>query len=1099
VPSTQVHPYKPLDVRFYSADGKKRRQVALRGVLPGASWRLSRYGGYAEASLTLVARTTKDLETVRQGDRVRVFQNGTVHYSGFISQLGRAMGTPPQLSVTCQGKWSQVATVPAGGRYISQFTADIVDAFAFFAADAKAAFTDLVVETAAPLGIQTSIEDAANKNVGDTFSAMQDRIAGLATYGVDEAADGPLPTSGITNRVIQDRLYAPRAGSSLTSPDYTLPVPGIWRGVAVVTAAEGGPDISRVANILTVTGADNQYPNLLAQACGGNVGFEKPNFAAAQNGNGFSNPSFELNFPSDLQGWNPAGGASKKSGGLTEGAPRSGTKMCELDQVDELIHQTVSRSGLNQGDVIAAGAYARRELAATSSATFTITLQFKNGAANVGAATVLTVVTDASGLWVPYTCYGTVPAGTITGYDVEYRLTAKSGAQGVVLDDAYTYLANLVQEGWASHAEGSATFNALNWAAHEAGIQGRYGVYVDVSASDTDGQDARLEPTGRFSVTPSTSLIAAATVKSPPGVTTNGKITLELRFYKGDGSEISGSGFLYTIAAGTGWATKTQVATTAHTVPSSAVSCDFRINFRGNSQVYVDAPLVRNAACPTITDRDTGQSVIEWIPDGPYQQTFYVTDSDVLPTLSAAARTSIADYGKRYQQIQSDAVYNRATAIALAVGYLNVYAPALARPQVTIKGAPVAFKPGQTVRLAGKAGPWLGVDSTVRGVAYPIAEITERVDNAGVIETTLSLEKEQASVERLVKELFGTQRQGTTGGGISSFTSFGGGSGGYSPIAPNTAGYLTIARNGTAIAQERILDFRGNAFSLADDSADGSTWVTADAYSGISVNGTAAPHRPSLNFIGGTFADNPGLSRTDYTPPGAASVSSFYQTTSWAGTAGVQRATLNVIGTPAAGAVALIDNPGAGTTELYIPQFGTEHLFQEVILTGAAASITFSGIPQGFQGMPGFRNLRVELIGRSDQASEFILVSMQFNGDTGSNYDSENDASSSATPTAAEAAATNTPLVGFITGTSGTNANQASGLEVKVFDYARTNWRKTWVGNHNAMGTDSSGGHIFSNRSAGRWRNTAIITQVRLFPASGNFVAGTVARLFLLR
>lgn len=1052
MPATFPHAGTALDVRFYSADGRKRRKTGPLRVLPGSSWRLSRTGGYADAQLVLTGRTTKDLAEVQENDRVRVFVKGTLRYSGFVAQPARRLGISPTLAITCQGKWSQIALVPVNGRFISPFATDIVDAFASFAhTEAQQAYPDLTVSVAAPLGVSVSIEDAANKNLGDTFAQMDDRLQGLAAYGCDEISDAPSPTGAVTNRVIQDRLYL-RAISELTRPDYTLPVPGRWRDVATVTDATGGPDLSRVVNILTVTGAANQYPNLLAQACAGNVGFEQPNFADTQAENKFTNSGFEQNFPNDLQGWNATGGAAKKSRGLTEGETRSGSNMCELDQINERIHQTVTMA-LVQGDSIAAGVFARREFAAASAATFTITIQFKNGGADVGSPSVLTISPDAAGTWQPYTGYAVAPAGTLTGYDVEYRLTAKTGAQGVVLDDAYTYKANLIQEGWKGVAEGSATFNTLNWVAPEAAIQGRYGVYVDVSASDSDGNDARLEPTGRFSVTPSTALVGAASFRSPPGVSANGKINLELRFYDAGGAEISGSGFLYSIAAGAGWATKTQVATTAHTVPSNAASADFRVNFRGNTKVYVDALLVRNSACPTITDRDTSQSVIEWIPDGPYTNTFYVTDGDVSSLLTAKARTSITDYGKRFGQIQSDAVYNRTTALVLAAAYLNVYAPALAAPVVTIKGCPVAMKPGQTVRLAGKAGPWLGADETVRGRAYPIAEVEERVGNAGDIETTLSLELPQPTVERLVRQIFTASRQGTTGGGVTSFTtSGGGGGGGFSPIAPTQAGYQSVSQSGTALTQRSTLNFTGAGVTASDDSGNAQTTVNI-----------------------------PGSSLT----------------LSWAGTALTGRPTLNVIGTPAAAPVAVYDNAALNRTDIYVPQLATEHLIQEVRLAASQASVSFTGILAGLQGMAGFRHLRLVVSGRGDKAATFVETWLRFNGDSSSNYDHQDNVANNATMIPGATAAGDHIFIGWIPAATAP-ANQSSYNETIIYDYRGTTFQKM-SSSRGAVKTSNAAAGLFSLVSEGWWRNTAAITQVTILPDSGNFIAGTLVSLYGLR
>src|SRR6266542_1325318 len=55
----------------------------------------------------------------------------------------------------------------------------------------------------------------------------------------------------------------------------------------------------------------------------------------------------------------------------------------------------------------------------------------------------------------------------------------------------------------------------------------------------------------------------------------------------------------------------------------------------------------------------------------------------------------------------------------------------------------------------------------------------------------------------------------------------------------------------------------------------------------------------------------------------------------------------------------------------------------ETILTGAAASIDFTNIPQTY------RSLIVDFIGRSDTVANEIGFYLRFDGDSGTNYDYE--------------------------------------------------------------------------------------------------------------
>ena len=841
------------DVRIYAPDGT-RRKISPNAVQPRTAWKNVRYGGYADASLVLSGKAS-ELSAIRENDRVRIYvkmpdNSFVLRYSGFITQTGRTVGDPITLSIVAQGMYSRIAAVPIDARYINAFPVDVINVFSSFAnIEAKTAYPALNIDIqSATLGITAQTEDAFNKSLGDAFKSLSERFEGLAAFGCDE-----LPTT--VGQTPVDRLYL-RSVSSRTTPDFTLPVPGIWQGSAVAEAT-GGPDVSKLANIVTVTGADNLYPNLLASACKGNVGFEKPVLSGANNANRLQNASFDY-FDGNYLPFNywtitpfPSGspGAVASNGG--NGNTRTGYYMAYLFTVGQTISQRASDT-VTAGDTEIVGVYARRGLS-TSAATFRVSVQFYNVSnATVGSAINTDYAPDASGGWKEFSAPYVVPA-TASYYIVTFSLLTTTGPytgiEGVMLDDTFAYRAALSQDGWQTKKEGSATFNSVEWATTRQSSQGRYSVALDVSASDTDGQDARLEPASRFAVVGNTTVRFAADMRSWDG-TTAGKVRMEIRFYDSAGNEISGGYGDLVMASGAITATWSQRQFTA-TAPGNAASAAVRITFRGNSKIFIDRMMVRNSSAPVLADGS-----YEWVDDGPYRQTFRVTDADFSSSLSTAAKDSITTYGARYNQIQSDAVNDRTTAVALLTAYLNVYAVALYNPIITIADSPVTILPGQTIRLAGELGAFL---SGAQGKALMVAEVSESVEADGSVLTTLSLEVEKPTIERLVMETIKKGKLSSTGGGVSSFTPTGG-SAVSTPVSTAVAGSgltsVGLTMPGQFTVSGSPLTANGTIGVTLNSQSANLLWASPDGASGApSFRTLALADIPNLLITGAKIAN----------------------------------------------------------------------------------------------------------------------------------------------------------------------------------------------------------------------------------------------------
>lgn len=779
-----------IEVRFYNAEGTQRR--SLFGVkLASARWKSTRYGNYADADFTLsgnVFNLTQDsspsgIQPIRENDRVRVYatpegESPQLRWSGYVSAVTRSVGAPNQVRVTALGFYSKLSVVPVDGRFISPVSVDISQAFASFAyTEALGAYPDLTVDIrASSLGVSVSVVDAFNKTLSGTFSDLSAQFGGIAVYGCDEQA-------GELGARVVDRLFL-REISSLTDPTYTIPVPGKVRGAAV-SLADGGLDISRMVNILSITGTTPTWPNYLSEACLGNCGFERPVFSNEASNQLLTDTSFEQSI---LSPWTFDAGATQKNA-IIEGVPaRTGTSYIELDAVGEGVRRTIT-TPLTAGYTLLVGIYSRRENG-NFGGTVRLRVQFKNGGLDVGAPQDRTF-SPQSVYWLTVSEEFLIPSG-VTGFEVSYQMTAGGGSgQGINLDDAFAFLTFVRQDGWNLVTEGSAVRNTRDFAHTASRREGRYSFRFDVSASDADGNDAYLQPQGKFAVTPGALLEFGIDIRAWTGET-NGKLRLDFRFYKEDGSEVSGSGVLTVFAAGTINETWRQIRTNA-TVPTTAALCLVRVTLRGNNRLYLDRAYVRDTAAPTVVFEGVVER--EWIGDGPYRATF-TTEDDAF--ISEPYSESIPTYGKRYLSIDSDAVADYAGALVLARAYFDVYALPLAHPTLTIEGSPLTFSCGETIRIAGDAGAWLGQPPATGepSRAFAITEIEETADRVGKVTTTLFMEVEPPTMERMVARIFEKQRKRGSGGGVSSFATPSAGGGGGASASLSLP--VSVANGGTA-------------------------------------------------------------------------------------------------------------------------------------------------------------------------------------------------------------------------------------------------------------------------------------------------------------
>lgn len=165
-------------------------------------------------------------------------------------------------------------------------------------------------------------------------------------------------------------------------------------------------------------------------------------------------------------------------------------------------------------------------------------------------------------------------------------------------------------------------------------------------------------------------------------------------------------------------------------------------------------------------------------------------------------------------------------------------------------------------------------------------------------------------------------------------------------------------------------------------------------------------------------------------------------------------------------------------------------LISETTLSGSAASVTFSGIPQIF------RHLMLMSQARTDAVAETDVVLLRANGDTGPSYDAQVLSVNNATLTGAVGRAGTFFGIGRAEGASSRASNFAP-TQVWIYAYSLSDREKWLYGLSANFGDASADADLREEWRSGRWRNTTPISSITLLPNTGpNFVSGSRFQLY---
>lgn len=165
-------------------------------------------------------------------------------------------------------------------------------------------------------------------------------------------------------------------------------------------------------------------------------------------------------------------------------------------------------------------------------------------------------------------------------------------------------------------------------------------------------------------------------------------------------------------------------------------------------------------------------------------------------------------------------------------------------------------------------------------------------------------------------------------------------------------------------------------------------------------------------------------------------------------------------------------------------------LITETVTSGSQSLVSFTSVPNTY------RDLMVRVRGRGTTALLAVDLSLRFNNDSGSNYDSLwSDITTAGVSSFTSIAATNI-FAGSISAASAPS-NAADLVVMQIGDYRGTTFQKAVLINHTDKQNTTTGANGLKQRQiSGWWRSTSAITQVDVSTGAGGFVDGTVVSLY---
>ena len=182
-------------------------------------------------------------------------------------------------------------------------------------------------------------------------------------------------------------------------------------------------------------------------------------------------------------------------------------------------------------------------------------------------------------------------------------------------------------------------------------------------------------------------------------------------------------------------------------------------------------------------------------------------------------------------------------------------------------------------------------------------------------------------------------------------------------------------------------------------------------------------------------------------------------------------------------------NSSGTTTDIEAGSSGAMTRISQSIL-GAAGTFSFTSIPGSYT------DLLLTFTVRCDNAAN-QNIAVEVNNDSAAHYDWQLlQAVDTATPVASEGVAATYFLAGLAPGT-GVTAGAATSARLWIPNYAQTTFWKQFLCETFLPNSVGSGG-FYNYSFKGEWRSTPAISRIDILPATGNFIAGSIATLWVI-
>lgn len=165
---------------------------------------------------------------------------------------------------------------------------------------------------------------------------------------------------------------------------------------------------------------------------------------------------------------------------------------------------------------------------------------------------------------------------------------------------------------------------------------------------------------------------------------------------------------------------------------------------------------------------------------------------------------------------------------------------------------------------------------------------------------------------------------------------------------------------------------------------------------------------------------------------------------------------------------------------------GSYTLIDEQTPTGTG-TVTFSSLGS-------YTHLELRWTARGTDAAATVNMGIQFNGDTGSNYDRQQVSGVATTISGTEGIGATSALVGTLSA-GGATAGQAGAGTIRLYDVVGSTLQKAGTADNTYRTTTSSGGTVVRTWGIG-WRDASAITSLTLALSAGNFAAGSKLSLY---